>query len=443
MISVVCVYNNELTFKNVLLKSLESQSAEYELIPVDNRNENFKSAAEALNCGAMNARGKYIMFVHQDVSLGYIGWLEDAEAYLDSLPDAGVAGVAGVCSEYKTWRDNFRYSLQFVNRLNRENGNITRPEEVQTLDECVLIVPRPVFDKIKFDSSTFDGWDCYGTDYCLSVKNICLKSYVLPLPCSHSTMRSRYKVWEFRDLIKYQKKLHKKYRAQYREISAWMGKISWLDLKLYSALMLLGPIYSRLLFHSSGKVLERELRGCDSILDLGCGWDPPVKEKTGFYSVGVDISISCLQEARRLGNNDSFIQADLNKLEFKPKSFDAVISVNAIEYLTKEAGSELIEKMKGWARKKVIIVTRNGHDPQPPEKESLYYKSYWSADEFRQKGFRVRGLSGWKHLKDSNGSQKYRPALFWERVSELTQNIIYYFPDRASRLLAVKKIDNN
>ena len=57
MISIVCVYNNERTLKNVLLKSLENQTVEFELITLDNRDNRFKSAAEALNDGGAKAKG--------------------------------------------------------------------------------------------------------------------------------------------------------------------------------------------------------------------------------------------------------------------------------------------------------------------------------------------------------------------------------------------------
>ena len=52
-----------------LLKSLNSQTALYELILVDNTQKKFKSASEALNYGGEKATGKYIIFTHQDVDL--------------------------------------------------------------------------------------------------------------------------------------------------------------------------------------------------------------------------------------------------------------------------------------------------------------------------------------------------------------------------------------
>jgi len=74
VISVVCVYNNKTILEDCLLKSLHVQTTEYESILVDNTEGRFKSASKALNFGAGNAKGKYVMFVHQDVDLCSNSW---------------------------------------------------------------------------------------------------------------------------------------------------------------------------------------------------------------------------------------------------------------------------------------------------------------------------------------------------------------------------------
>jgi hypothetical protein len=76
MISVVCVYNDEGVLKANLLSSLKKQDAEYELILVDNTKGIFQSLPKALNYGGSEAKGQYLMFVHQDVELMGSGWLK-------------------------------------------------------------------------------------------------------------------------------------------------------------------------------------------------------------------------------------------------------------------------------------------------------------------------------------------------------------------------------
>jgi hypothetical protein len=66
MISVICVSNDKKVLKTSLLAGLSKQTTAYEFINVENRDGRFSSAAKALNHGGKDAKGKHLMFVHQD-----------------------------------------------------------------------------------------------------------------------------------------------------------------------------------------------------------------------------------------------------------------------------------------------------------------------------------------------------------------------------------------
>lgn len=187
--SVVCVYSNVDIFEKYLLLSLKLQTAQYEPIFIDNCVGQFKSAAVALNYGGRQANSKYIMFVHQDVDFESATWLADASKILDSLPEFGVAGVAGISTQGHGLKEKGRnIIIHGPERIPWEFGNpINSPEVVQTLDCCVLIVPQKVFEKIQFDEKTCDSWHLYGEDYCLQVGLTGLKAYVLPFSIYHAS----------------------------------------------------------------------------------------------------------------------------------------------------------------------------------------------------------------------------------------------------------------
>ena len=193
MFSIVCVYNNKRIFDGLLFNSLNNQAASYELIRIENANGVFKSAAQALNYGGNMASGKYIMFVHQDVSLESTTWLEEAEKVLDSLTNIGIAGIAGMSTDANSNHARGRNIISHgPDRRKWEAGHfIGSPEIVQTLDCCLLIIPKGVFDSLKFDESTCDDWHLYGEDYCLSSTLKGLNSYVLPLSIYHASMGVR------------------------------------------------------------------------------------------------------------------------------------------------------------------------------------------------------------------------------------------------------------
>ena len=181
MISVVCVYNNKKILDNFLIKSLKKQSVNHELILIDNRKNKFKSAAEALNYGGNQAKGNYIMFVHQDVDLSSKVWLEKAGKCLNSIPDLGIAGVAG-----KINKGNVLTKISHgITPKSAGNHQIYQPIKVQTLDECLIIIPKSVFDRLKFDDKTCNDWHLYAADYCLSIRNLDLNAYIIPLFLYH------------------------------------------------------------------------------------------------------------------------------------------------------------------------------------------------------------------------------------------------------------------
>ena len=68
MISVICCWNKENQYTN-LYTSVKKQDIECEIISIDNRGGNYKSAAEALNYGAGIANGDVFVFTHQDIIL--------------------------------------------------------------------------------------------------------------------------------------------------------------------------------------------------------------------------------------------------------------------------------------------------------------------------------------------------------------------------------------
>ena len=193
MISVICIYNDKKIFERWLLKSLKKQTVGFELIGIDNSKKFFNSAAEGLNYGAKQAKGEYLMFVHQDVFLREYKWMEKAEDFLSKISNLGMAGVAG--KRKLRWGETPFLFLgikrtcigMLYHSFERKcwSFKFNKPIGVETLDEQALIIPRKIFNLLQFDGKTCKGWHLYGTDYALSIKKIGLKTFVLPLSVRH------------------------------------------------------------------------------------------------------------------------------------------------------------------------------------------------------------------------------------------------------------------
>lgn len=429
MLTVVVVYSDNRVLKEILLPSLKNQTAKFEFIPIDNTRRQFKSAAEALNYGGKQASGKYIVFTHQDIELASNLWLEEVERILDSVPGLGIAGVAGMSE-----KGSIRGYISDCGEILGEP--LEKAEVVQTLDECLLIVPKSVFSNLQFDEKMFDHWHCYGADYCLSIKQIGLKPYVIPAFVYHRSLRLNVK-----NVLHYQKRLYNKHKKDYRHIYTTSGEISWLKLKLHSLIKTLSPFYKGL-FPDWIKYLKKELANCERVLDLGCGYNSSLRHCNVPFTVGIELFEPYLQESKKKGIHSQYIKADIRETEFKPKSFDAVIAIEVLEHLTKQEGYKLLIKMERWARKKVIITTpngylwQNGYNNNPLQE----HKSGWSSVELKSLGFEVFGINGWKRLRGYQGSVKYKPVFLWKIISDLTQKATYHCPKLAFQLFAIKHL---
>ena len=90
-----------------------------------------------------------------------------------------------------------------------------------------------------------------------------------------------------------------------------------------------------------------------AVLDLGCGAGIPATlwlARRGFAVTGVDLSEKQLNLARRLVPGATFLKADMTKLDFGPKTFDAVVAFHSVIHVPREEHPALLRKIHRWLR---------------------------------------------------------------------------------------------
>jgi hypothetical protein len=181
VISIICVYNDRLVLEQNLLNNLEDQLGEFELCLVDNTESIFDGAATALNVGAGEAKGEWLMFVHQDVRLLSLDWIQKTQELLSQLRPEGWVGAAGA--------DNQGRIIGFMRDSGARLGfPFEGLREVETLDEC-LMIHRRLEDSIYFDTG-LKGWHQYGVEACIGAMVSGAKNFVLPFPIWHNSKRT-------------------------------------------------------------------------------------------------------------------------------------------------------------------------------------------------------------------------------------------------------------
>jgi SAM-dependent methyltransferase len=219
--------------------------------------------------------------------------------------------------------------------------------------------------------------------------------------------------------------------------------------------MVVGALYRNeflaSVFHTTIHCVRRELAGCKSVLDLGCGPASPLMHVAGIErSVGVDAFAPYIEAARAKGTHTEYRCCPLDEVEFPDKAFDAVLLVEVIEHLPEAEALQVLARAERWGRK-VVITSPNGFIAQQEIDGNPYQKhlSGWSLARMRELGYTCRGLAGLKVLRqeayaspnteDFLASVRWRPRFFWFVVATLSQLITYYWPRHSFGLLSVKR----
>lgn len=202
--------------------------------------------------------------------------------------------------------------------------------------------------------------------------------------------------------------------------------------------------FSDIFFH---RMLQLELKGCESILDVGCGSNSPLKAvKKKFYSEGYDIHKPSVAESEKKKIHNKYKIGRIEEIEkhYNDKNFDAVIAIDVIEHLYKKDGLELLKKMEKIAKKKIIILTPNGfvHQDYGGENSFQQHKSGWVKGDLKKLGYKVYGLRSFKFARGEHASIKLKPWIVWGFIIFTTEPLLYFFPDFSFHLFAIKSIKN-
>lgn len=193
-------------------------------------------------------------------------------------------------------------------------------------------------------------------------------------------------------------------------------------------------------------LVERELDGADSVLDVGCGTSSPLTEiHRGFYSIGLDIFKPSLLTLNKSKFYDDLVLADARQLPFRNKVFDVVLSLDVIEHLSRQDGYGFITQISKVAKNKVVLTAPSGFLPQGSLGNNRHQKhlSGWTKDDFKTLGLSVAGYGGSNIIKKVTAAISRRGNMGSNsRVGVLANLIISILSDMTRyHLFCVKRLD--
>ena len=162
--------------------------------------------------------------------------------------------------------------------------------------------------------------------------------------------------------------------------------------------------------------LRKALSGCQSVLDVGCGASPTMRQFGVAHPVGIEGYKPSIDRAKQLNTHDEMIHGDVRELDryFRPKQFDACVALDVIEHLAKPDGIKLMRDMEKIAAKKVIFFTPSGFLPQrhATNDDLQEHLSGWEPVEMNNYGYKVTGLLGPKNCAANTMQSKAGRAYF-------------------------------
>lgn len=166
LFSVVTCCNNPRQYMDMARTLPERNIGVVEMIPVMNH-DNVMTVTRALNVGGMAARGKWIIYCHQDVlySDKWVGKMGMTMGLLEKKGPLGVVGFEGL------GKGGVPYTCKSVNPKS--------PVKVQTLDELCLVTP------VRYEFDEQFEYHYYGADFCLEAERRGMTNYLVGIPVKH------------------------------------------------------------------------------------------------------------------------------------------------------------------------------------------------------------------------------------------------------------------
>lgn len=143
------------------------------------------------------------------------------------------------------------------------------------------------------------------------------------------------------------------------------------------------------------------------VLDVGCGRGALGGLLRAFrdptHITGIDAHRPYIERCKKTGIYDHLFQHDLAAgLSFLPDDeFDHVYCVNVIEHLKRPDALCLIDEIIRVGGR-VVMSTETEFHPQPALEGNPFQRhlSHITIRDFRARGFRVRGIGPFKHLRN-------------------------------------------
>lgn len=181
MLSLIICSKYPTTPKELVQNISNTIGCEYEIIHMDNSQGKY-SIFQAYNEGVRLSKGNNLCFMHEDLVFHSQNWGVKVEQYLQD-EQLGLLGVAGgkavptkgdarMGGHFHSFNWDRHYTLEKSPRsvIDRKKSPKGQLMECAIVDGLWFCIPKTMFEQIKFDENTYQGFHLYDLDISMQVQ---------------------------------------------------------------------------------------------------------------------------------------------------------------------------------------------------------------------------------------------------------------------------------
>lgn len=194
--------------------------------------------------------------------------------------------------------------------------------------------------------------------------------------------------------------------------------------------------------------------GVTSVIDLGCGdgkFMSVISRGEEWNILGVDLHKESVAKAKQSGVYKRVVTGNVTNLPkwTRKLKFDLVFSSQVLEHLKRKDGMKAIKDWESLSRRRFVLSTTVGFIEFrpigmkfPSENPYQTHLSGWKPQEFRKRGYTVRG-QGLKLIYGSGGLAVKFPFFYpiLAVISYIFSPLVYFVPEIAAYMVVYKDVE--
>jgi ubiquinone/menaquinone biosynthesis C-methylase UbiE len=201
-------------------------------------------------------------------------------------------------------------------------------------------------------------------------------------------------------------------------------------------------------------LILKEINSYKNVIDVGCGTGRVIKRLkfidkkqmlSKVYFLGLDIWLPSLLKSKRI--YDDVILCTAQNLPLRKVSSTCILAIDFIEHLNKNDAIQVLNEFETISDSIILLIPVGLNIKEELEDENPFQRhlSEWYPNEFKKRGYIVRGINGLRTLRREKCQffiKSFYALPFFVFLASISQLFAYHIPKVAYHMLCIKRNKN-